>query len=145
MNVNPIKIEDLKRIVVIGSSCAGKTTLARSLAKTLQAKHIELDSLNWLPDWQQRSSEELMALAADAVGDENWVLDGNYSRTRRIIWPRATRIIWLDYSFPVVMFRTIKRTIRRVFTKEVLFGNNRETFRNAFLSRDSMILWVIWT
>ena len=137
--------DNLKRIVVIGSSCSGKTTLAIDLARSLNIKHIEMDALNWLPEWEQRSTEELRHITEEEIAAKSWVLDGNYSRTRDLVWVRATLIIWLNYSFPLVFYRTLRRTFRRVFTREILFSGNRETFRNTFLSTDSMILWVLRT
>ena len=35
------------RIVVVGTSGAGKTTLARRIAALLKLPHIELDAINW--------------------------------------------------------------------------------------------------
>jgi adenylate kinase family enzyme len=134
-----------QRIVVIGTSCSGKTTLARQLATTLRAPHIELDALHWLPNWQERPDEEFWALTQQAIAAPGWTLDGNYSVVRPLVWGRATAVIWLNYSFPLVMGRALKRTIRRVFSREELFAGNRESFRQAFLSRDSILWWVITT
>ena len=135
----------LKRTVVIGTSCSGKTTFARKLAQIINVQHIELDALNWLPDWTPRTNEEFRTLVEKAVSADEWVVDGNYSKTRDIVWSRATALVWLNYSFPVVLSRAFNRTIRRIFDREVLFSGNRETFRMAFLSRDSILLWVLKT
>lgn len=139
------KAQYLKRIVVIGSSCVGKTTFAKKLAKVLNTKHIEMDWLNWMPEWEQRSIEELRQLVDRETSAETWVLDGNYSRTRDIAWNRATHVVWLNVSFPVAMVRAIKRTTKRAFTGKEICGGNRETFRLAFLSTDSMIIWTLRT
>jgi hypothetical protein len=40
------------RIVVVGTSGAGKTTMAKSLAGKLDLPCIELDRLRWEPNWQ---------------------------------------------------------------------------------------------
>ena len=84
-------------------------------------------------------------LVQEAVAADNWVLDGNYSSTRDIVWPRATTLIWLNYPFHVVARRALRRTTRRVFGKQILYSENRETFRQAFLSKDSILLWVMRT
>lgn len=135
----------LKRTVVIGTSCSGKTTFAVKLAQLLRVQHIELDALNWLPDWTERPKEEFRLIVEKAVSADEWVADGNYSKTRDIVWSRATAFVWLDYSFPVVLSRAFRRTIRRIFDREILFSGNRETFRMSFLSRDSILLWVLKT
>jgi adenylate kinase family enzyme len=49
---------EMARTVVIGTSCSGKTTFARDLARTLGLPHIELDALHWQPNWVSRSAEE---------------------------------------------------------------------------------------
>ncbi len=133
----------MKRVVVIGSSCTGKTTFARALAGLLNVPHIELDVLNWLEHWQARPAEELRALVTDAIAEPAWILDGNYWSLRDLVWPRATTLIWLNYSFPVVWQRALRRTIRRVYTQETLYSGNRESFQQAFMSSDSILLWVI--
>lgn len=93
----------------------------------------------------EREDEEFRALARTAVRAERWSVDGNYGQVRDIVWARATTVIWLNYSFPLVLYRCLKRTIRRAVTREELFSGNRESFRMSFLSRDSIILWVLRT
>ena len=45
---------DLTHVVVVGTSCSGKTTLARRLARILASEHVELDSLYWGSGWTPR-------------------------------------------------------------------------------------------
>jgi len=135
----------MDRVIVVGTSCSGKTTLARQLSRALEAPHIELDAIHWKPNWEGRPAEEFRQLVSEAVAAEKWVLDGNYSVSRDIVWGRATAIVWLNYSFRVVLWRALYRTTKRVISREELFSGNRETFRQAFLSRDSIILWAITT
>lgn len=132
-------------MVVIGTSCSGKTTLARTLANIWNVPHIELDVLHWQPNWSPRPDEELRQLTQAAVAAEQWVLDGNYSEVRDIVWGRATTLIWLNYPFRVVFGRALSRTVKRVLFREKLYAGNRETFRQTFLSRDSILWWVITT
>jgi len=136
---------DLERVVVIGSSCSGKTTYAKRLAETLGQPHIELDALHWLPDWVERPDEEFRTLVSGAVSPERWVVDGNYGKARQLIWPRATCIIWLNYGFFTVFARAMRRTLRRALTHEELYSGNKESLRRSFLARDSILLWVITT
>ena len=140
-----IKTANLRRVSVVGTSCSGKTTFAGNLAKVLQVKHVELDAINWLPDWIERPKDEFLSLVEKAADGDAWVFDGNYTRTREIVWRRATAIIWLDYSFPRTFYRAMNRTTRRVVTGEKIYSGNRETFRQAFMSRDSILFWVLTT
>ncbi len=135
----------MERVIVVGKSCSGKTTLARQISRSLGAPHIELDAIHWNSNWQPRPAEEFRQLVSEAVAGERWVIDGNYSVTRDIVWGRATAIVWLNYPFRVVLWRALYRTTKRVLTREELFSRNRETFRQSFLSRDSIIRWAIVT
>ena len=145
MIIQPIKLELLKRVSVVGTSCSGKTTFARNLASVLNVKHIELDALYWLPDWVERPKDEFLSLVEKAAGGDAWVLDGNYSRARLIVWERATAIVWLNYSFPRTFYRSINRTTHRVLSGERIYSGNRETFKKAFMDRDSILFWVLTT
>ena len=133
----------MERVVVVGTSCSGKTTLARQLSQGLGLPHIELDAIHWQSGWRPRPVGEVRRMVSAAAAAERWVMDGNYSAVRDIVWGRATAVVWLNYPFRVVLWRTLSRTTRRVITREELFSGNREGFRQSFLSRDSIILWAI--
>lgn len=70
-------------------------------------------------------------------------MDGNYSVVREIVWDRADTVVWFDLPFGVVMSRTIRRTLRRVCTREVLWNGNREPWSNlfSFKPEKSIIAW----
>jgi len=136
---------ELQRVVVIGTSCCGKTTLASQLAQRLRCPHIELDALHWEPNWVEKPTEAFRKLVHQAVAPERWVVDGNYGTVRDVIWPRATAILWLNYSFGRVFGRTLTRTLRRAVKKEELYSGNRESLARALFTRDSILWWVIST
>ena len=75
----------LKRIVVVGTTGSGKTTMAGRLSSRLGIPHTELDALNWGPNWQTRPQEEFRTAVDEATRGEAWVVDGNYSRAREIV------------------------------------------------------------
>ena len=136
----------MSRIVVIGSSGSGKSTLSEKLAEKLEISRVQLDAINWLPNWVERDADEFLRLVdQNTPPDGSWVVDGNYSRIRHVVWPRAQFIVWLNYPFHIVFWRIVKRTTARVFNQTELFSGNRETFKKAFLSTDSMILWFLKT
>jgi adenylate kinase family enzyme len=136
---------DLRRVAVIGTSCSGKTTFAAALAASQKAPHIELDALHWRPNWVEAPLAAFRADVAAAVAGERWVCDGNYGKVRDLVWGRATAVIWLNYPFPTVLWRALYRTMRRALLREELFSGNRESLKMAFLSRDSILLWVVTT
>jgi adenylate kinase family enzyme len=133
----------VRRVVVIGTSCSGKTTLARRISRALEVPHVELDALNWGPNWSERPTEDLRQEVRERVSRAGWVVDGNYSKVQDIVWPLATDVVWLNYHFLPVFVRAVRRTLRRVLAHEELFGGCRESVRSTFFSRDSILWWVI--
>jgi adenylate kinase family enzyme len=127
----------------VGCSGSGKTTLARSLARTLDAPHIELDAIFHQPGWTPLDDETFKARVGDATAAPRWVIDGNYSVVRDIVWQRADTVVWFDLSFAVVMSRTIRRTVRRVATRQELWNGNKEPWSNllSWKPEKSIIAW----
>ncbi|MFC1853600.1 adenylate kinase [candidate division CSSED10-310 bacterium] len=134
-----------KRLIVVGTSCSGKTTLAGSIARIFEIKHIELDALFWRPNWTETPADEFKFKVAQAIQRKSWVADGNYSPVRDMIWTRAQTLIWLNYSFTKIFSQALYRTLKRALTAEKLFSGNRESIRQSFFSSDSILLWVIKT
>ena len=133
---------DGPRIIVTGVTGSGKTTLARELAERFGVQHVELDALNWEADWVQAPTEVFRARTAEATAGEGWVVDGNYSKIHDITWPRATMIVWLDYSFPRILWRLGFRILRRAVTRERLWKGNKENLWPHLFTRDSLFLWA---
>lgn len=136
-----------RRIVVIGVTSAGKSTLAENLAQKLGLDFIELDALHWEPNWVGAPDEVFLQRVDAATRAPAWALAGNYSRARELTWPRAEAIVWLDYPFWTVFWRLVTRTIRRWWTRELLWGTNRENLWSHFKlwSDDSLVHWLFKT
>lgn len=138
----------MQRISVIGSSSgAGKTTFGRRLAERLELPFIELDAVHWGPGWSSPSPERFQENFLKALPQGGWVVDGNYSALRGIVWDKADTLIWLDIPLRVCLWRILMRTLRRVRSGEELWPGtgNRETIRNAFFARDALLLYAVRT
>lgn len=136
------------KINVIGTSGSGKTTLARRLASHLDVPYIEMDALYWRPNWQGVSDEELLALLGEKLNaTPGWVLDGNYNRTRSVKWQNVDMVVWVDYGFARTLRQAVMRAMKRAWHKEELWPGtgNRESFRQSFFSRESILLWTLKT
>ncbi len=132
-----------RRVAVVGVTGSGKTRLAQAMAKALGLAYVELDALQWEPGWQMAPREVFRQRAEAALAGGAWVTDGNYSGLRDLVWGQAEALVWLDYPLPLVLWRLLKRTYQRVTSQELLWGKNRETWRSALFSRDSLFLWAI--
>jgi adenylate kinase family enzyme len=135
------------RINIVGTTGSGKSTFSKELAAVLNIPYVQIDQVYWGPDWYEPSDEEFFPKLKAALDKDSWVLDGNYQRTQPIKWKNVQAVIWLDYSFPIVFYRAVKRAITRSLTKEELWEGtgNRESFRRSFFSRDSILLWTLRT
>ena len=105
------RLRNIYRIVVLGTTGAGKTTLARQIAEALDMPHVELDYYRFRPNWVEVPNDEFRERVRKALRGDRWVADGNYGLARDVIWPRATMLVWLDYPIYVVMWRLFWRTI----------------------------------
>lgn len=133
------------RIVLIGSTGSGKTTLAKALAGRLALPFIELDALHWDPGWSpltQTDPEMFIRRVDAATAAPAWVSDGNYKIVRHLVWARATHLVWLDYDRSVIMARVIRRTLLRSLRGTELWSGNRERWRN--LLRADHPIWWAW-
>ena len=136
----------MQRVSVVGSSGSGKSTFAERLAARLGVPLIQLDALNWGPNWTPVDVEIFRARVRDATAAVSWVCDGNYSAVRRIVLGRTDTVVWLDLPLRICLWRVIRRTVRRARTREDLWGTgNRETLLKQFGRRDSLIWWVLST
>jgi len=140
----------MRRVVVVGTSGAGKTTLARELARRLNVRHVELDAIHWKPNWTSTPSDQMIvevsaALDAADADTGGWTVCGHYGQVRQVTWGRADTVIFLDYPMRVVFTRVFARTLRRWWRQEELWNGNRERLRDNFFSKESLFLWVIST
>jgi adenylate kinase family enzyme len=102
----------VKRVVVLGSSGAGKSTFADALARCTGLPVVHLDELYWKPGWVETPTDEWRAVQETAVADDEWIVDGNYSATIDVRLPRADTVILLDLGRVRCVARVVWRTVR---------------------------------
>ena len=108
-----VTLAGCERIVIVGRTGSGKTTLARELAAALDVPHVELDALYFGPDFSTVPLPLLRERTSAAIAGERWVTDGNKSAVRDLVWPRADTIVWLDYPLAVSLWRLGRRALWR--------------------------------
>jgi adenylate kinase family enzyme len=134
----------VRRVSVVGNSGSGKSTVAGELASALGVPHVELDGVFHQPGWVPLAEDEFQRAAAAAVAGDGWVIDGNYSAVRALVWARADTVVWLDLPRRTVMRQIVWRTLRRAVTREELWNGNREPLRNflTWAPEESVISWA---
>jgi hypothetical protein len=102
-----------ERIVIVGRTGSGKTTLAREVAAAIGFPHVELDSLYFGEDFSTAPLPVLRERTRAAIAGDRWVTDGNKRLVRDLVWPRADTIVWLDYPLYVSLWRLARRARTR--------------------------------
>ena len=103
-------ISCMRRILIIGSSGAGKSTFARGLGEATGLKVIHLDRLYWRPRWTEPPKEEWKKIVADALKGDSWIMDGNYGGTMEMRLAACDTVIFLDISRWLCVYRVIMRS-----------------------------------
>jgi len=98
-----------RRILVLGSSGAGKSHLSRRLREILGLDPINLDDHFWLPDGRPRGDREWRKLAAGLAARDSWIMDGTYERSLDLRIPRSDAIILLECPAALCLERVLQR------------------------------------
>ena len=101
----------MKRVLVIGSAGAGKSTLARRLGELLGLEVIHLDRLFWHSGWVETPREQWRERVLELLARESWIMDGNYSNTFDLRFPACDTIIFLDLSRYLCVWRVVRRRL----------------------------------
>jgi adenylate kinase family enzyme len=136
-----------KRIVIVGTTSSGKSTLAEKLAGKLGYDFIELDALHWEPSWEEAPLVIFRERVEKTTQAESWVVAGNYRVVRDLIWAKAEAVIWLDYSLWRIFWQLTRRTFARWWKHEHLWGTNYEDLSKHFKlwSQESLFHWLFKT
>ncbi|HUZ42201.1 MAG TPA: hypothetical protein VMU68_12535 [Acidimicrobiales bacterium] len=102
----------MKRVAVVGSGGAGKTTFARDLSRRTGLPVVHLDHLYWKPGWVETPSDEWRIVQDERLTADEWIVDGNYSGTFDVRFRRVDTIIILAPS----RWRCLSRVLRRTIT-----------------------------
>lgn len=100
-----------KRIMVVGSGGAGKTTLAINLGHLTGLPVIHLDRHNWKPGWVSTPDDEWKEIVRGLAAAEEWIIDGNYGGTLDIRARRCDAIIFLDFNRVAALWGAVKRAL----------------------------------
>jgi adenylate kinase family enzyme len=127
---------------VVGTAGGGKTTMAIAVAERLGLPHLELDRVRYGSAWREVPDDQFLGSVTAWADRDEWVIDGNYSLVRDLLWARANVVVWIDLSLIVVLRRLLARTVGRLISREDLGNGNRERIGRVF-GRRSILLWAI--
>lgn len=130
-----------QRVLFHGVTGSGKTSAAQAYSRATGIPAFSADDdLGWLPGWSNRPLEDQRRLATEITSRDSWILDSAYSAWRDIVLGRVQLIVFLDYPRWLSLGRLVRRTIRRIVTRQPVCNGNVETLRRA-LARESIVAW----
>ena len=135
----------MQRIVVFGASGSGKTTLGRWLAERQALPFTDLDDLHWREGWIECPTDEFRAAADAITRGQRWVISGNQSKARDLLWPRADTLVWLDLPLATVLWRSAARAMRDWWIGAQICNGNRQRLWMMVNGRDSLLGYTLRT
>lgn len=101
----------MKKILIIGSGGAGKSTLARRLGEMTGIEVIHLDKLHWKPNWTGTPKDEWRKTVERELKKDSWVMDGNFGGTMELRLAACDTVIYLDFPRMICLYRAVKRIL----------------------------------
>ncbi|WP_442966437.1 AAA family ATPase [Rhizobium sp. ERR 1071] len=106
-------IRRANRILVMGCSGGGKSTLSQQIATRFGLTYVSIDrDVLWLPGWVQRDRDEQRAIIVTKVQGERWIMDGTNPSTFDIRLPRTDLVIWVRMPRLLCIWGAISRWIK---------------------------------
>jgi adenylate kinase family enzyme len=101
------------RIQIIGFSGSGKSTLAKSLAEYFKLNLLHLDTVQFHGNWEVRDYQEQVEIVRDFLSNnEEWVIDGNYSKIVNERFSLSDMTIYLKFNRFACYYRCLKRFLK---------------------------------
>ncbi len=106
-------VSSASRIMVVGSSGAGKTTFSRGIAQQFGLTHISMDKeFFWLPGWVARERSEQRQMIAAAIQLDRWIMDGSNPSSFDLRLPKTDVVLWVRISRLVCIWSVLKRVAK---------------------------------
>jgi len=133
-------IRRANRILVMGCSGGGKSTLSQKIAARFGLTYVSIDrDVLWLPGWVERAKDEQRAIIAARVQEERWILDGTNPSTFDVRLPRTDFVIWVRMPRLLCVWGAVSRWIKWM-------GRTRPEMAPGCIEKvDWQFLRFIWT
>lgn len=102
----------MQRVVILGPGGAGKTELARAVARRTGLPVVHLDVLFWGPNWTPAPRDRALRALREATARDRWVVDGNFLSEDDERFQRADTVVLLDLPRRTCIRRVIQRFVR---------------------------------
>ena len=93
----------MKKIIVIGSTGAGKSFFSQKLKDVTNFPLYHLDMLYHNPDGTHISRDELKEKLREIFKKDNWIIDGNYQKTLEMRLEECDTVFLLDFPTEVCL------------------------------------------
>lgn len=129
------------KIAILGYSGSGKSTLAGFLGQKYNVPVLYLDTVQFLPGWQERDKAQAAAMVQQFMEQNpSWVIDGNYSAfLQKERLRQADHIIFMGFNRFCCLWRVCKRYRK-------YFGRTRESMAQGCSEKLDMefVQWVLF-
>ncbi|MDL2407873.1 AAA family ATPase [Rhizobium calliandrae] len=106
-------IRRANRMLVMGCSGGGKSTLSQKIATRFGLTYVSIDrDVLWLPGWVQRERDEQRAIVVSKVNGERWIMDGTNPSTFDVRLPRTDFVIWVRMPRLLCIWGAVSRWIK---------------------------------
>ncbi|MBC7931584.1 MAG: DNA topology modulation protein [Rubrivivax sp.] len=102
----------MRRILVIGSGGAGKSTFSRRLSDILDIEVVHLDKEHWKSGWVEPPKDVWRRKVVELVGGNAWIMDGNFSGTLDVRIAACDTVVFLDLPRALCLWRVLKRVAK---------------------------------
>jgi len=108
-----VRLKSADRILVMGCSGGGKSTLSQKICARLDLPYVSMDrEFFWLPGWVKRDKAEERALIAAKVAGECWLIDGTAPSSFDLRLPRTELVLWVRMPRWLCMWGALSRAVR---------------------------------
>lgn len=127
------------KILIFGSVASGKTTLARRLSAEKNIPFYEGDSIAWGFSGERRykRTDEEQKKIIDKIDEKGqWIIEGTYRESQRMLYDMADKIIFLDMPLFTRKYRIVIRFIKQCMRLE------KCNYKPTFSMLKHMFMWT---